>query len=148
MPADWDNANSIAMPAQNAPSYLSKTDHPMVTPPGMPSPVPSSSTDCSMTDVCNSLQLTPEDAEKRLGSFRTHNMRFIPFIHIPSHMTSQQLRVEKPFVWLTIMAVLTPAIDRRELVFAQITNIIHQKILVEVAPNMDMLLGLMVFITW
>lgn len=63
-------------------------------------------------------------------------------------MTSQQLRVEKPFVWLTIMAVLTPAIDRRELVFAQITNIIHQKILVEVAPNMDMLLGLMVFITW
>ncbi|CAI7653371.1 unnamed protein product [Penicillium pancosmium] len=148
MPADWDNANSIAMPAQNAPSYLSKTDHPMVTPPGMPSPVPSSSTDCSMIDVCNSLQLTPEDAEKRLGSFRTHNMRFIPFIHIPSHMTSQQLRVEKPFVWLTIMAVLTPAIDRRELVFAQITNIIHQKILVEVAPNMDMLLGLMVFITW
>lgn len=63
-------------------------------------------------------------------------------------MTSQQLRMEKPFVWLTIMAVLTPALDKREIVFAQITSIIHQRILVEVAPNMEMLLGLMIFITW
>jgi hypothetical protein len=75
-------------------------------------------------------------------------MTFIPFIHIPSHITSQQLRVERPFVWLTIMAVLTPAIDKRDTVFTQITTLIHQKLLVEVAPSMDMLLGLMIFITW
>lgn len=46
------------------------------------------------------------------------------------------------------MAVLTPGIDEREVLFTQIINIIHQKILIDVSPSMEMLLGVMIFITW
>jgi hypothetical protein len=63
-------------------------------------------------------------------------------------MTSQQLRQEKPFFWLCIMAVLAPGVFQRESVFLKITEFIHQKLLVEVAPSMDMLLGIMTFMSW
>jgi hypothetical protein len=46
------------------------------------------------------------------------------------------------------MAVLTPGSIQRESVFLKITEFIHQKLLVDVAPSMDMLLGIMTFISW
>lgn len=46
------------------------------------------------------------------------------------------------------MAVLTPGIIQREALFGKITNLIQQKLLIEVSASMDMLLGLMTFISW
>ena len=148
IPPDWENAVPASTNAQDTPCFLSKADHAMSTSTGIPSPVSSVSTECSISNACNSLQISPDDAEKTLRNFRLQNMRFIPFIHIPSHVTSQQLRLERPFVWLAIMAVLTPAIEKRDVAFNNIISIIHQKILIEVAPSMEMLLGTMIFITW
>ncbi|KAJ5227234.1 uncharacterized protein N7469_007240 [Penicillium citrinum] len=148
IPTDWEHAAPAPTNAQSTPCFLPKADNAISTSTGIPSPVSSTSTDCSISNACNSLQISPEDAEKTLRNFRTQNMKFIPFLHIPSHVTSQQLRLERPFVWLAIMAVLTPGIDRRDVAFNHITSIIHQKILIEVSPSMEMLLGIMIFITW
>jgi hypothetical protein len=63
-------------------------------------------------------------------------------------MTSQQLRQEKPFFWLCIMAVMTPGSIQRESVFLKITEFIHQRLFVDVAPSMDMLLGVMTYMSW
>ncbi|RFU30228.1 hypothetical protein B7463_g6109, partial [Scytalidium lignicola] len=43
-------------------------------------------------------------AEGYLTNFRTCKSKFFPFIHIPSITSAQQLRKERPFLWLCIMA--------------------------------------------
>ncbi|GLI82001.1 hypothetical protein PoHVEF18_010399 [Penicillium ochrochloron] len=115
------------------------------TPPATASPPRVSN---AIEDLCAALPIAPETAEQTLSFFRTENMKYLPFVHIPSHVTSQQLRQERPFFWLCIMAVLTPGSIQRESVFLKITEFIHQKLLVDVAPSMDMLLGIMTFISW
>ncbi|KAJ5085829.1 hypothetical protein N7532_010600 [Penicillium argentinense] len=146
LPADWENATTINTARPNIlPCQATNLNS---TPPGIPSPVPSAPGDSPLVEFWKSLRISPEEAEKTIRNFRTNNMRYIPFIHIPPNVTSQQLRTEKPFVWMCIMAVLTPGIDQRDILFSRITDIIHQKILVDVAPSMDLLLGLMIFVSW
>lgn len=79
---------------------------------------------------------------------RVQNLKFLPFIYIPPHLTADQLRQDKPFFWLCIMAVATPVNIQRDVLFHKITMLIHQKLLIEVSPSMDLLLGIMTFISW
>ena len=99
-------------------------------------------------ETCDALSISPEMAEKLLTQFRTQNLRFLPFAHIPPHMTSQQLRNERPFFWLCIVAVLSPDTPAREALFNKITDIIHRELLVALAPSIDILLGVMTFMSW
>jgi len=79
---------------------------------------------------------------------RTQNLKFLPFVHIPSNLTADKLLQEKPFFWLCIMAVATPVPIERDALFRKITMLIQQKLLIEVSPSMDMLLGIMTFMSW
>ncbi|KAJ5157257.1 uncharacterized protein N7482_008357 [Penicillium canariense] len=149
IPADWD----VALPTtgQNASSQSQTCASSCSLPSGgIPTPpaTVSAPNSCSVEDLCSTLPIPPETAEQTLSYFRTENMKYLPFVHIPSHMTSQQLRQEKPFLWLCIMAVLMPGSIQRESVFTKITGTIHQKLLVDSSPSMDMLLGIMTFISW
>ncbi|KAE8404914.1 hypothetical protein BDV37DRAFT_103460 [Aspergillus pseudonomiae] len=55
---------------------------------------------------------------------------------------------EKPFFWYCLTAVLTPNLTQRESLFTKVHNTIYQELLVDIAPNMDILLGLMTFMSW
>ena len=107
-----------------------------------------SSNEFSVHDICSTLPITPDQAEKTLNMMRTQNLKFLPFVYIPLHVTADMLRQEKPFFWLCIMAVTTPIYIHRETLFRKITVLIQQKLLIEVAPSIDMLLGIMTFISW
>lgn len=145
LPSDWE---SVTPTSQNpSPSQSGVISYTSASIPSPPSPAASTG-ECSIYDVCASLPISPETAEKTLTQFRTHNLKILPFVHIPSHITSKALLQEKPFLWLCIMAVLTPGNIQSESLFGKITTLIQRKLLVEVAPSMDMLLGLMTFISW
>ncbi|KAJ5246134.1 hypothetical protein N7468_001117 [Penicillium chermesinum] len=102
-----------------------------------------------LLDLASSLPISNEAAEKTLAHFRTENLKFLPFMHIPSHYTSYQFRQEKPFTWLCIMAVSYPGYhSKRDVLVSKITELIHTELMVEVAPSMDMLLGIITAITW
>lgn len=107
-----------------------------------------SSNEFSVHDLCSTLPITPDQAEKTLNVMRNQNLKFLPFVYIPPHFTAEMLREEKPFFWLCIMAVTTPVNIHRETLFSKITALIQQKLLIEVAPSMDMLLGIMTFVSW
>lgn len=94
------------------------------------------------------MQIAPDIAEKTLNDFRKQNLKLLPFLHIPSHVTSQQFRNDKPFLWLCIMAVSTPGESKRNMLFTKVADLIHQEVIVGVSPNMDILLGIMTFISW
>lgn len=148
LPADWGSATPQAR--QNASQGQTGGLASCAVSTGIPSPssTASSPNNNSIPDACLALQISPETAEKTLSQFRTQNLKFLPFVHIPPHITSQQLRQDKPFLWLCIMCVLAPGIDQREALFSKISALIQQKLLVEVSPSMDVLLGIMTFITW
>ncbi|KAJ5219111.1 uncharacterized protein N7498_001210 [Penicillium cinerascens] len=153
VPADWESAT--AKPQSNG--LPGPTGAPVGGPigayasPGISSP---SSAACSLSsidsihDICSALPISPEEAEKTLGLMRVQNLKFLPFVYIPPHVTADQLREDKPFFWLCIMAVATTVNIHRELLFRKITMFIHQKLLIEVSPSMDLLLGIMTFISW
>lgn len=92
--------------------------------------------------------MAPDIAENIISDFRKQNLKLLPFLHIASHVTSEQLRNDKPFLWLCIMAISTPGESKRNLLFTKITDLIHQEVIVGVSPSMDILLGLMTFISW
>lgn len=92
--------------------------------------------------------MSPERAEQTIIDFRRSNLRFFPFLHIPHHVTAHQLRQEKPFLWLCIMAVSVPGYAKRDHLFTKITELIFREVFVDVLPTMDILQGLMTFISW
>ncbi|KAJ5949626.1 hypothetical protein N7454_001210, partial [Penicillium verhagenii] len=137
LPADWDSsASGSKQPSPFA--YRMPTP-----PPTVPSP-----NNSSMVEVCTSLQICPELAESYLNNFRKQNLKALPFLHIPSHVTSHQLRNDRPFLWLCIMVVCTPGESRRNMLSAKVTDLIHQEVIVGFSPSMDILLGIMTFVSW
>ncbi|KAJ6102163.1 hypothetical protein N7486_004590 [Penicillium sp. IBT 16267x] len=139
LPVDWDSSASGSK--QTSPFNYHRTEMPS-PPQTVPSP------NSSISDVCAALQIAPDIAEKTINDFRKQNLKILPFLYIPPHVTSQQLRKDKPFLWLCIMAVTTPGESKRNLLFNKVTDLIHQEVIVGISPNMDILLGIMTFILW
>ncbi|KAE8140437.1 hypothetical protein BDV38DRAFT_239705 [Aspergillus pseudotamarii] len=89
-----------------------------------------------------------DEATRFLKQFRTENLKYLPCIYIPLHVTPQELMREKPFFWYCLTAVLTPNLIKRESLFTKVHDTIYQKLVVETTPSMDLLLGLMTFMSW
>jgi hypothetical protein len=99
-------------------------------------------------DISSTMSISPAAAQENLDNFRNQNLRYLPFVNIPPHITSEHLRNQQPFFWLCIMAVLTPGMLESEGTFKKITDFIYQRLMAEASPSMDLLLGVMTFISW
>ncbi|CAG8043814.1 unnamed protein product [Penicillium olsonii] len=99
-------------------------------------------------EVLSLLYVPPAMAQEYLDQFRTHHLQYLPFAYIPPDMTSDQLQDKLPFFWVCIMEVLTPLDAGKGDCFGRIAKYIHQRVMVDAAPSMDLLLGMMTFISW
>jgi hypothetical protein len=99
-------------------------------------------------DILGLVYVRPAMAQKYLDQFRTRNLQYLPFVYIPSNVTSDQLREKYPFLWVCIMEVITCTNPEKGDSFGRITNHIHQRVMLDIAPSMDLLLGIMTFISW
>ena len=99
-------------------------------------------------DILGLIYVPPAMAQKYLDQFRTRNLQYLPFVYIPSNVTSDQLREKYPFLWVCIMEVITFTNQEKGDSFGRITNHIHQRVMLDIAPSMDLLLGIMTFISW
>jgi len=89
-----------------------------------------------------------DEADRFLTDFRTQKLPNFGFIHIPANTTAQRLREERPFLFLTIMAVSSKSSSQRQLLGQEIKQTIAKEMLVGNEGNFDILLGLLVFLTW
>lgn len=87
-------------------------------------------------------------AEQYLATFRTHMLQFFPIIHIHAGMTSQQLRKDKPFLWLCIMTVACSSTQQQMVLGDSVREIISREIVFKSKKNLDFLLGTLTFIAW
>jgi hypothetical protein len=91
---------------------------------------------------------SPVEVEEYLTNFRTYKLKYFPFIYIPSTTRAQQLRQERPFLWLCIMAVGSKSKSQQQVLGSKIRQKIAQELVVQSERNVDLLLGILAFIGW
>ncbi|KAK9366602.1 hypothetical protein V1509DRAFT_641574 [Lipomyces kononenkoae] len=89
-----------------------------------------------------------EDADKYLEDFRTKKLEYFAFLPIHPDTSSEKLRQERPFLWLCIMAISCPSISDQIRLGNGIRQIVSQKVVINGERNLDLLLGIMIFVGW
>lgn len=97
--------------------------------------------------VCPYEPTLPE-AEENLKIFLTKQLKYFPFVYISPTTTAEQLRQERPFLWLCIMAISSKIIAQQQSLNNRVQNIVAQRLLYESEYSLDLLLGLLAFIGW
>ncbi|KAI1213591.1 uncharacterized protein F4807DRAFT_408342 [Annulohypoxylon truncatum] len=87
-------------------------------------------------------------AEEQLESFRRSFLTMFPFVHIPATTSAAELRREKPFLWLVIMALTPKMVSQQFAMEATIWHIISRRIVAQHFANLDLLLGVIGFASW
>ncbi|KAE9370271.1 hypothetical protein N431DRAFT_559479 [Stipitochalara longipes BDJ] len=94
------------------------------------------------------LQPSPEDAEFYLNKFRTQFIKYLPFMVLAPSVTSHQLRQDRPILWAAIMATASSNSTQQIALSKAVRATIGREAFVEGTRNMDLLLGILVYVVW
>ena len=103
---------------------------------------------CPDFSPISGLEPSPDEAEGILRSFRPHMATYFPFIIIPESTTAQELRRYRPFLWLCLMSVASKSTAQQKALAKEVKITMGRELFVEGKNNIDLLLGLMVFVAW
>lgn len=103
---------------------------------------------CPESTLISGSEPSSEEAEERLKTFRPHMATYFPFIIVPESTTAQDLRLDRPFLWLCIMSVTSKSTVQLKALGREIKITMGREILVEGKNNIDLLLGMLVFVAW
>ena len=87
-------------------------------------------------------------ADEQLDTFRRAFLPHFAFIHIPTGMSASLLRGRKPFLWLVIMSLTTKSAGQQMVMGDTIRRIVSQQVLAEQEKSLDLLLGIICYISW
>jgi hypothetical protein len=155
-----DPAHHSSVRTNNKTSSLSQSEGGSVTSvlneylPDLPELTPG--TTGSEGDSCKSLasvlhaavEPSPVEAEEYLSIFHTYKSKYFPFVCIPATTTAQQLRQERPFLWLCVMTIASRSTSQQQVLGSKIRHILAQEMLLNSGKNIDLLLGLLAYIGW
>ncbi|WQF80723.1 Putative zn(2)Cys(6) fungal-type DNA-binding domain-containing protein [Colletotrichum destructivum] len=91
---------------------------------------------------------SPDEAEALFEAFRGQNLKYFPFLNFRATMTAQELRAERPFLWICIMTVASRVSSQQLALGQRVRQIVSQKLVVENERSIDYLLGLLVILGW
>ena len=63
-------------------------------------------------------------------------------------MTAQELRRDRPFLWLCLMSVASRSTVQQKALAKEMKITLGREILVEGKNNIDLLLGIILFVAW
>ncbi|OTA88096.1 hypothetical protein M434DRAFT_80645 [Hypoxylon sp. CO27-5] len=137
--------STSSMPGRENPDLVLDTAASIVhilrpeTPPMSPSPI--------LEDV-SVHQVSDRIAEEQLDTFRRVFLPTFPFVYIPATTSAAELRRQKPFLWLVIMALTTKMVAQQFAMADTIWHIISRRIVSQHLANLDLLLGVIGFASW
>ncbi|QDS72293.1 hypothetical protein FKW77_006920 [Venturia effusa] len=103
---------------------------------------------CSLMDDISAHNLPDDIADQTLGAFRHAFLPYFPVVYLPDVMDSSFLRQRKPFLWLVIMSLCTKDMNKQIAMEYTIRQIVSQRAVAEHEKNLDLLLGLIVYLAW
>ncbi|KAH6646095.1 hypothetical protein BKA67DRAFT_93833 [Truncatella angustata] len=125
--------------------------------------IPTNSTSTSSSIIEEPMQTTPlhpnsslqllsdplsNQAEECLVFFRSQMLPCFPFINFSQEITARQLHHERPFLYQAILAVTTFSSRMKLSQVEDLKRFLHESALINVQSNMDLLLGLLTYLTW
>lgn len=93
-------------------------------------------------------ELSPTSAERRLQRFRTHHLVLFPMLRIPGHETARSFQAQRPFLWLNICAVCAGSVAEQYALGQKVREILAKRVIVDCSRDLDLLEGLLVFLSW
>ena len=94
------------------------------------------------------VKISASEQEECLRIFQTQNSKYFPLIYIPSTSSVQDIRAEKPFVWLCIMAVSTRSISQQAFLCNLVRRDLAEKMIYSLEKSLDLLFGTLICIFW
>lgn len=100
-------------------------------------------------DVVDRGFLTMETAEMSLNIFRIAMAEYFPFVVIPAQVTAEQLRREKPFLFLAVLASSSHADMRLQRKLGrEVKKAVAARMVIKGEQSFDLLQGLLVYLAW
>jgi hypothetical protein len=94
-------------------------------------------------------KFTLEEAEILLTAFRTEMVAHFPFVVVPPEMTAQGLCNEKPFLFMSIMTAASYRnMARQRALGEEVMKYISAHILLRGEKSLELLQGILVFLSW
>ncbi|KAM3564141.1 hypothetical protein MY1884_000883 [Beauveria asiatica] len=90
---------------------------------------------------------TAEEANVHLAKFRTW-LPGLPFLHLPSDMSAKALRMERPFLWLSIMNLASDSHSQQQFLRDKVRREMSERIIMNHERNMDIVQGLIANLGW
>ncbi|KAH6675190.1 hypothetical protein B0J14DRAFT_653379 [Halenospora varia] len=91
---------------------------------------------------------SPDEAERYLIDFQTHKSKYFSFIHILFTTGAQDLRRERPLLWLCIMLISSKLAPQQQSLTTRIRQTVAQEMVIESEKSLDLLLGILTFCWW
>lgn len=93
---------------------------------------------------------TPGDTEGQtlLETYAKMMIPMCPFVPIPSHITVEDLRRERPFLHLNISMIACPNPERQRELSKAVKEYISDRIIMQGQRSLDLLQGLLVHLVW
>ena len=87
-------------------------------------------------------------ADDCLHTFITYMSKCFPFVYLPPTVTAQQLRQERPFLFLCIMAISSKSASQQQILGDHVRQRLAQELLLNSNKSIDILQGLLTFVGW
>jgi hypothetical protein len=87
-------------------------------------------------------------AEEYLYMFRMHHLECFPLIYLPAETKVDEIQRERPFLWLNIQAVCERSPSKKNELGLRIRETLATQVVVEGERSIDLLLGLLVYMSW
>jgi hypothetical protein len=122
---------------------------------GDPLPIPPPST---VLGAFMSPSVSPSSASISLNTFRSRMLHHFPFVHLPAHLTTEQLWLDRPFLFRAIVCVTSASAEDKRASSLELKRVLCDMAFLQRSPQqkqqqppqqtVDLLLGLLVYIAW
>ena len=115
-----------------------------------PTPTPSigiSAKGTPCASLCYPLESDRECAEY-LEAFRSVMIPMCPIVCLPPSLTVDEMKEQRPFLWLVIRAVCSKVSTRQKALGLEVRKEMGRLILIENSKTLDLLLGILVYVGW
>ncbi|CAI7624697.1 unnamed protein product [Penicillium palitans] len=111
----------------------------------------------TVSGIVVSPSVSPSSASISVDTFRSRMLHHFPIVHLPVHLTAEQLQLHRPFLFRAIICVTSASAEEKSASSLELKRVLCEKVFLKQSPQqiqqqshqtVDMLLGLLVYISW
>ncbi|KAJ5676566.1 uncharacterized protein N7477_002199 [Penicillium maclennaniae] len=102
--------------------------------------------------------ISSSSASTSLDTFRLRMLHHFPFVYLPTHLTAEQLRLDRPFLFRAILCVTSASDEDKRASSLELKRVLCETVFLQrsLQPDrqespqrtVDLLLGLLVYVAW